>query len=85
MPVRANVSILALEWANFTLMSGIIFVLMVMLNVIALFSVGRIYKPFLAKGVGRFGPLDFDGYPAINLQEVLAHEAHRHPYVAASL
>jgi hypothetical protein len=39
------------------------------------------YRPFLAKGLGRIGPIELDGYPTIHLRELLSHEAHRHPYI----
>jgi hypothetical protein len=45
-PLLANVGILALEWANFTLSAGIIFVRLVKLLLIAMFSVGRKYTIF---------------------------------------
>lgn len=80
-PLVANIGILALEWANFTLSAGIIFVRLIKLLLIAMFSVGRMYRPFLAKGIGRVGPIELDGFPTVHLRELLAHEAHRHPYI----
>jgi hypothetical protein len=80
-PAAANISILALEWANFALSAGFIFVRMIKLLIVAGFAVGRIDRPFLAEGVGRVNGVEVDNFPSIHLRDVLAHEAHRHPYI----
>ena len=80
-PAAANIALLALEWANFALSVGFIFVRMVKLLLVAGFSVGRIDRPFLADGVGRLGGLEVDNFPTIHLRDALSHEAHRHPYI----
>ena len=80
-PGAANLGILALEWASFALSSGFIFVRMVKLLLAAGFSIGRIDRPFLAPGVGQIGPIELDNFPTIFLRDILAHEAHRHPYL----
>ena len=51
-PAAANIYFLALEWANFALTAGFVFVRLVKLLIVAGLSVGRIDTPFLAKGVG---------------------------------
>lgn len=59
-PAFANMYFLALDWANFGLAAGFVFVRMVKLLVVSAFSVGRIDTDFLAKGVGQVGPYQFD-------------------------
>lgn len=80
-PAAANITLLALEWANYALSVGFVFVRMVKLLIVAGFSIGRIDTPFLAKGVGQIGPLELDPFPTIHLRDILMHEAHRHPYI----
>lgn len=62
-PRAGNLSILGLEWANFLLSAGFIFVRMLKLLVVAGASIGRLDIPFLAPGVGRIGPVELDNYP----------------------
>jgi hypothetical protein len=80
-PAAANLSLLALEWANFALSAGFIFMRMVKLLLVAGAFIGRIDSPFLAPGVGEIGPLELDNYPTVHLKDVLSQEAHRHPYI----
>lgn len=80
-PARANIFFLAMEWANFALTAGFVFVRLVKLLLIAGLSVGRIDTPFLAKGVGVMGPLELDPFPTIHMRDIMSHEAHRHPYM----
>lgn len=80
-PAAANISILALEWANFSLSAGFVVARTVKLLLVAAFSVGRIDQPFLAEGIGFVGPIELDGYPTIHMRDVLLNEAHRHPYI----
>jgi hypothetical protein len=54
---------------------------MVKIIFIAVASSGRIDRPLLAEGVGQLGPLEFDPYPTIHIRDLVAHEAHRHPYI----
>jgi hypothetical protein len=82
-PAAANISLLALEWANFALSAGFIIVRTIKLLLVAGFSIGRIDKPMLAEGLGRIGGLELDGYPTIHMRDVLLTEAHRHPYIEA--
>jgi hypothetical protein len=53
-PAAANFSILALEWSSFALSTGFIFVRMIKLFFISVFSIGRIDAPLLAPGVGKY-------------------------------
>ena len=59
-PAKANIYFLAMDWANFGLAAGFVFVRMVKLLVVSAFSVGRIDTDLLAKGVGQVGPYQFD-------------------------
>lgn len=49
-----------MEWANFALTAGFVFVRLIKLLIVAGLSVGRIDTRFLAKGVGELGPLELD-------------------------
>jgi hypothetical protein len=80
-PLSANISLLALEWANFTLSVGFVFLRVIKLILAAGLFIGRIDTPFLAPRVGKFGNFELDNYPTIYLKDLLSHEAHRHPYI----
>jgi hypothetical protein len=80
-PLSANLSLLALEWANFPLSVGFVFLRMIKLVIAAGIFIGRIDTPFLAPGVGKFKKFELDNYPTIYLKDILLHEAHRHPYI----
>ena len=80
-PAAANISLLALEWANFALSAGFILIRAIKLILVAGFSIGRVDRPFLAEGIGRLGPIELDGYPTIHTRDLLLNEAHRHPYL----
>jgi len=71
----------ALEWANFALSAGFIFIRLIKLLLAAGASIGRIDTPFLAPGVGQIGRIALDNYPNVHLKDVLSQEAHRHPYI----
>jgi hypothetical protein len=73
---------LALEWGNFALSAGFVFVRAVKLLVVAGLNIGRIDRPFLAKGVGVCcGRIELDNFPTVHTKDLLAQDAHRHPYV----
>ena len=80
-PAAGNISALALECANFALSVGFVFLRLVKILFTGALYVGRIDTPFLAEGVGRIGGLELDNYPRIFMKDILAHEAHRHPYI----
>jgi hypothetical protein len=80
-PAAANISALALECANFALSVGFVFLRMVKLMVVGALYIGRIDTPFLAEGVGKLGNFELDNYPRIFIKDILATEAHRHPYI----
>lgn len=73
-PAAANLSILALEWANFLVSAGFVLVRMAKLLVVAGASIGRIDTPFLAPGVGRIGSFELDAYPLVHTKDILSHE-----------
>ena len=54
---------------------------MIKIVFISIASIGQIDRRFLAEGVGQIGPLEFDPYPTIHVRDLVAHEAHRHPYI----
>jgi len=81
-PARANLTALILEAANFALSFGFIIVRVVKLLLTAAFYIGRIDTPFLAPGVGNpWGYFELDSYPTIFVKDMLAHDAHRHPFL----
>lgn len=80
-PATANIASLALECTNFAISVGFVFLRMVKLLLTAALYVGRIDTFFLAPGVGQLGPVELDRYPQIFLKDILAQEAHRHPYL----
>jgi hypothetical protein len=73
--------LLALEWANYVITTAFILVRMFKILLVATSSIGRIDRPFLAAGVGNLGPLELDPYPTIHTRDLIAHDAHRHPYI----
>ena len=74
-------TLLALEWANFVLTIGFVFLRVIKLVISACAYIGRIDTPFLAEGVGKIGPILLDSYPFVFVKDLLQHEAHRHPYM----
>lgn len=72
---------LGLEWANYMFTTAFILVRMFKLVLVAVSSIGTIDRRFLAPGVGQIGPLELDPYPTIHTRDLVAHEAHRHPYI----
>jgi len=54
---------------------------MAKLILLAVLYAGRIDTPFVAEKVGHFGFLDLESYHHWFLTDVLAVEAHRHPYI----
>ena len=80
-PALANITALALECANLALSIGFVLLRIVKLLLTAALYVGRIDTPFLAPGVGQLGGFELDNYPRIFVKDVLAQEAHRHPYI----
>ena len=53
----------------------------VKLTIVAALQIGRIDVPFLAEGVGEICGVKLDRFPDIFRQDILAHEAHNHPYI----
>jgi len=81
-PARANCLNMFLACWSLSLSPGIILVRSLKLLVIGIFYMGRIDSPLLAPGVGVFwGKLPMDAYPLTFRKDLLAHEAHRHPYI----
>ena len=54
---------------------------MIKIVFISIASIGQIDRRLVAEGVGQLGPLEFDPYPTIHIRDLVAHEAHRHPYI----
>jgi hypothetical protein len=66
---------------SFVFTSAFILVRMMKILLISIASIGQIDRRLLAEGVGQIGPLEFDPYPTIHIRDLVAHEAHRHPYI----
>lgn len=49
--------------------------------IITFLFLGRFDTPFLADGVGKIGTVEFDTFPTVFRQDLLATDAHRHPYI----
>lgn len=80
-PAAANIAMMALEWANYIFSTLVILIRMVKLIVVAVAYIGKIDRPLLAKGVGQIASVELDPYPTIHTRDLLAHDAHRHPYI----
>jgi hypothetical protein len=76
---RVNIVSLVLECIMVGFSVGTTLARAVKLVLIACLYIGRVDTPLLARGVG-VGPL-MDRYPNIFRQDILALEAHRHPFV----
>lgn len=84
-PARANIGNLFLEAATFGLSVGFIFMRVIKLLLAAGMYIGRIDRSFLAPGIGNlWGYFELDAYPSIFQRDILAHEAHRHPWIELS-
>jgi hypothetical protein len=80
-PAGANISFLSLDWANYYLTILTVIVRVIKILIAAFLAVGMIDRPFLANGVGQIGSMELDPYPTIHTRELIANEAHRHPYI----
>lgn len=67
-----------LEVWHIALTLGFVFIRSIKLILISILYVARIDTPFLARGVGRFGPVDLDSVAICFAKDLLIHEAHRH-------
>lgn len=79
-PAVANIVGLMFECWNFVLAIGFIFIRAIKLMFTSVFYIGRIDVPML-QIYGRVRPWNVDFLPMIFRADILAHEAHRHPYI----
>lgn len=72
-----------LLWEAIWIGLSILFVALraIKLTVVAALQIGRVDIPFLADGVGVYGGFMLDRFPIIFRQDILAHEAHSHPFI----
>lgn len=70
-----------LEVWNIALTLGFVFIRAVKLVLISILYIARIDTPFLATGVGRFGPVELDSVSIAFEKDLLIHEAHRHMFI----
>jgi len=80
-PLVANISSLCFECWHLALTASYVIFRIVKLFVIIIVYAGRYDTPLLAKGVGEIGPIKLDAFPFIFKQDLLAIDAHRHPYI----
>jgi hypothetical protein len=79
-PAIANIVGLMLECWNIALAAGFVLIRAIKLIFTSAFFIGRIDIPMLHIH-GRLKPWSVDLYPMIFRADILAHEAHRHPYI----
>jgi hypothetical protein len=77
-PGAANVMFTVLEVWNIALTLGFVFIRAIKLILISVLYIARVDTPFLAPGVGRFGPVELDSVAICFAKDILIHEAHRH-------
>ncbi len=82
-PFEANIVALLNSCLNFALSTATVLIRMGKLLVLASLYVGRIDTPFVAHKVGEYfgGWIQLEGYHRWFIADVLAVEAHRHPYL----
>jgi hypothetical protein len=80
-PGAANVMFTVLEVWNIALTLGFVFIRTIKLILISILYIARIDTPFLATGVGRFGPVELDSVSIAFEKDLLIHEAHRHMFI----
>lgn len=80
-PGAANIMFTVLEVWNIALTLGFVFIRAVKLVLISILYIARIDTPFLATGVGRFGPVELDSVSIAFEKDLLIHEAHRHMFI----
>jgi len=80
-PRFANVWILCLEAWNLGLGYGYMAIRAIKLIVVSVLSIARFDIQVLSSQINTLGPLEIDDHPTIFRRDLLAHEAHRHPYL----
>jgi len=81
-PARTNLLNLLLACWSLSLAAGVIIARSVKLLIIGIYYTGRLDSPLLAPGVGVFwGRIPLDAYPLSFRKDLLAHDAHRHPFI----
>merc|ERR1719291_1079106 len=77
-PASANIIAIALECWNIGISSGVAIARAVKLLVVTILHIGRIDIPLISSD----NPVSrLDSYPSIFMQNILASEAHSHPYI----
>jgi hypothetical protein len=80
-PVLANIANVAFECWHLAVTVTFVIIRAVKLIVVVIVNLGRFDRPILAKGVGDIGPIALDNFPNIFAKDLLATDAHRHPYI----
>lgn len=76
-----NVVNIILESWNLALTGSYMVIRSLCFLVAATMFIGRVDVPFLSQDACFWGPFELDSFPLIFQKDLLAHEAHRHPYV----
>ncbi len=80
-PLAANLLALLNLCLNFALSTATVLIRMTKLIFLAVLYIGRIDTPFVADKVGDFYWFHLEGYNLWFVTDVLAVEAHRHPFI----
>ncbi len=80
-PLVANISSLCFECWHLALTSSYIIMRIIKLFIVIIVYLGRYDTPVLAQGVGEIGNIKLDAFPFFFKQDLLALDAHRHPYL----
>lgn len=77
----ANVVGVILETWNLGLTTAIVTFRAVKILIAATLCIAKVDTPFLSESAGFLAGIELDPYPTIFRKDILAHEAHRHPYL----
>jgi hypothetical protein len=81
-PAGANIFMVFIECWSLALSSGYILGRSLKFILLSILYIARVDTPFLADGVGWVvGDIQLDAYAISFQKDLLAHEAHRHPYM----
>jgi len=80
-PLIANIASLGFECWHLAVAVSYVFTRAIIMLLICICYIGRIDRPVFSDGVGQVGSFSLDRYPDYFFQDLLATDAHRHPYI----
>ena len=80
-PAFNNIVNIVLESWNLALTSSYMIIRSLYFLLAATMFIGRVDVPFLSEDACFVGPFELDSFPLVFKKDLLAHEAHRHPYI----